>query len=348
MLEKAIRTKIIKRLRDDYPDSYWFVSWGGPSGQQTGLPDIMGCLKGRFVGIEVKRPGKESTLTVRQDATLRAIRRAGGASIMVTSVDQTLDFVKQIIGLTGLIWNDTLASKKTSPRLDGKKGGNRESVPEARTQTHHEKGAHLTMPAKTKKSKGKASDTSDIEDLLDSLEDDDEEVDDDEDLEDEADDEEDDDDDEADDDEDLEDSDDDEEDEDDEDEEEEDDEDDPDEAPARSQRKGGKVAKAKKAKSKKKAADGIGTSDLADHLGMNPRDLRAFLRKRFPQENSGERYHWKSFEDKQVKRIIAAVNKGEAKAVRDEALSELKGKKKAKGKSKKSSPAPKRKKKAKA
>jgi hypothetical protein len=58
-----------------------------------GLPDIIGCVSGTFIGLEVKLPGKEHTLTKRQAHRLAQITKAGGKAAMVTSVSQAFDFV---------------------------------------------------------------------------------------------------------------------------------------------------------------------------------------------------------------------------------------------------------------
>lgn len=88
--EARLRTNIIKRLTN-YA-GWWVVTHGGQF-QAGGLPDIIGCYKGYFYGLEVKLPGKEHTLTERQAHRLEQIRRAGGKALMVTSVDQAMEFV---------------------------------------------------------------------------------------------------------------------------------------------------------------------------------------------------------------------------------------------------------------
>ena len=88
--EAALRTKMVKALRER--GGLWVVIH--QSGTQTiGLPDILGCFEGRFFGIEVKRPGKESTLTERQRLILRRIRDAGGRSGVATTVEHALRFL---------------------------------------------------------------------------------------------------------------------------------------------------------------------------------------------------------------------------------------------------------------
>lgn len=84
MLEAELTRRIVRALRDR---GAWAVKIHGGPHQARGLPDVMAVYRGHGVGLEVKRPGKESTLTKIQAATLRDIRSAGGAAIMVTSVD---------------------------------------------------------------------------------------------------------------------------------------------------------------------------------------------------------------------------------------------------------------------
>jgi hypothetical protein len=58
----------------------WFMRMNS----QPGCPDVLCCLGGRFVGIEVKRGG--GIATDKQLSALDAIRRAGGVAFVATSV----------------------------------------------------------------------------------------------------------------------------------------------------------------------------------------------------------------------------------------------------------------------
>ncbi len=82
MLEKAIVTKIIKWLRDR--GGYVIKYHGGPYAR-VGAPDVIAAFKGRFVGIEVKRPGGKTTKL--QEINLQEIRNAGGIAFVATSVE---------------------------------------------------------------------------------------------------------------------------------------------------------------------------------------------------------------------------------------------------------------------
>ncbi len=90
MTEATLRTSIVKALR---AYSGWWTVTHADQYATGGLPDIIGCYAGTFVGLEVKLPGKEHTLTKRQAHRLSQINKAGGRAAMVTSVTQAMDLV---------------------------------------------------------------------------------------------------------------------------------------------------------------------------------------------------------------------------------------------------------------
>lgn len=88
--ERKIKTKIMDYLRKKAP-GFWFPY--NPYYGMAGIPDIIGCLEGRFVGIEAKTAdGKMSPL---QLARQKSIEATGGVYILARSVDD----VKRIINL---------------------------------------------------------------------------------------------------------------------------------------------------------------------------------------------------------------------------------------------------------
>lgn len=90
MREKNIENKIKSYLKSK--GAYYFKHHGNQF-SQVGVPDIIACYKGRFIGIEVKNEtGKTSPL---QDYNLEAIKKAGGYSLVARSVED----VKQVIEL---------------------------------------------------------------------------------------------------------------------------------------------------------------------------------------------------------------------------------------------------------
>ena len=60
---------------------------------QAGVPDIIACIKGRFVGIEVKRPGQKPKPI--QEAFLNAIKKKGGVGLWADNLDKVKDTLKK-------------------------------------------------------------------------------------------------------------------------------------------------------------------------------------------------------------------------------------------------------------
>lgn len=66
----------------------WSLKVHGHLGQRPGVPDILACLRGRFIAIEVKRPG--GRLSPHQRRELLAVVAAGGVALVVTDVSQVI------------------------------------------------------------------------------------------------------------------------------------------------------------------------------------------------------------------------------------------------------------------
>ncbi len=80
--------KIIKNLRKTYSASWVRKKHGGGMGH-AGDPDIHACIRGRFVGIEVKKVGEPVSRI--QQLTLARIVSAGGIAFIATSWDQVVE-----------------------------------------------------------------------------------------------------------------------------------------------------------------------------------------------------------------------------------------------------------------
>ena len=100
-LERTITTEIFAWLKKS---GYWAVKIHGAAYQTSGLPDIIAIdRKGRFVGLEVKRPmvGKVTDL---QKKTLESINMGGGYAVVVRSLqDAQQAMEKSEAGLAAFI-----------------------------------------------------------------------------------------------------------------------------------------------------------------------------------------------------------------------------------------------------
>ena len=94
--ESTLTRQIITALREH--GGFWFKTHGSAY-QVAGLPDIIGCYRGRFVGLEVKLPGGENTLSLRQRVMLERIEQHGGISNVVTSKRGALDVLGRVDSL---------------------------------------------------------------------------------------------------------------------------------------------------------------------------------------------------------------------------------------------------------
>ena len=91
MLEKDI-IAIRQYLATLGEDVFFWKEHGGALGT-SGIPDIICCYKGRFLGLEAKLPG--GRLTALQKRALEKINRAGGIARRVESVDDVKAVIAQ-------------------------------------------------------------------------------------------------------------------------------------------------------------------------------------------------------------------------------------------------------------
>lgn len=72
----------------------YVINIHGSAYQGAGIPDLVICYRGRFVGIEVKQPGKNPTAL--QAHNIDLIRKAGGFAATVRSRDDLVDVMEMI------------------------------------------------------------------------------------------------------------------------------------------------------------------------------------------------------------------------------------------------------------
>ena len=85
--EKKVKDKVAKILKE-YGAYYFFPATGGFG--RSGVPDIIVCHKGQFIGIECK--AGSNTTTALQDRELEKIITAGGYALVVNE-DNIADVV---------------------------------------------------------------------------------------------------------------------------------------------------------------------------------------------------------------------------------------------------------------
>ena len=93
MLEKDIVAAIKAHLKTLGADVFFWKEHGGPYGT-SGVPDIICCYKGRFLGLEAKLPG--GRLTALQERAIEKINVAGGIARRVESVEDVRAVIQQV------------------------------------------------------------------------------------------------------------------------------------------------------------------------------------------------------------------------------------------------------------
>ena len=93
MLERDVVAEIKKYLSSLGGNVFFWKEHGGPYGT-SGVPDIICCYRGRFLGLEVKLPSGK--LTELQKRAIEKINRAGGIACRVESVEDVRAIIARV------------------------------------------------------------------------------------------------------------------------------------------------------------------------------------------------------------------------------------------------------------
>ena len=89
--EAKVKQRVVKKLKE--MGAYYFFPVTGGFGN-SGVPDIVGCIRGRFFAIECKA-GKNTTTRL-QDSHLEEIRKQGGVALLINGDNAHL--VEELLG----------------------------------------------------------------------------------------------------------------------------------------------------------------------------------------------------------------------------------------------------------
>ncbi len=89
MLESKIQSKILKNLKE-----LGIYAHKNITTNKKGIPDIIVCFKGKYLALEVKRPGGKSTEL--QDFNIIKIRQSGGVAEIVYSWEDVKDILTRM------------------------------------------------------------------------------------------------------------------------------------------------------------------------------------------------------------------------------------------------------------
>jgi hypothetical protein len=85
--EKRVKDKCVELIKNF--NAYHFFPPANGMGR-AGIPDIVVCFKGKFLGIECKAGANKTTAL--QERELAAIQRAGGSAMVIR--EDTLEFLR--------------------------------------------------------------------------------------------------------------------------------------------------------------------------------------------------------------------------------------------------------------
>ena len=91
--EKHIQTQILTWLRK-LPACKPIKITGGMF-MEAGISDIIACVNGRYVAIEVKKPG--GVVSALQTRFIESVERAGGIGFVAYSLDEVKERLKDIV-----------------------------------------------------------------------------------------------------------------------------------------------------------------------------------------------------------------------------------------------------------
>lgn len=106
MKESRLQARIRKALEDRYPHS-WLVKFHGGPFTPAGVPDLIGCISGFFIALEVKNPGENPSVI--QSRVINRIQLAGGISGVITSFEEAVQLIDRGIGPQ--YWDSRLPSR---------------------------------------------------------------------------------------------------------------------------------------------------------------------------------------------------------------------------------------------
>lgn len=92
--ESKLSRKIMDALRGE---GYFCFKVHGSEFMMAGLPDIMVCAEGHFIGLETKLPETRGDVSPRQAYVHGLIETAGGTARVVCSPDEALQVVKEVL-----------------------------------------------------------------------------------------------------------------------------------------------------------------------------------------------------------------------------------------------------------
>lgn len=94
--ESRLSRKIMEAIR---AKGYFCFKVHGSEHMMAGLPDIIVCAEGRFIGLETKLPDTRGNVSPRQAYVHSLIQHAQGIAVVVCSPQEALDEIEKALQL---------------------------------------------------------------------------------------------------------------------------------------------------------------------------------------------------------------------------------------------------------
>lgn len=91
--EKGLENKIKKHLKDN---GHYYIKISASVNMRSGIPDIIACIFGRFVAIEVKNPNGKGKVSGLQRFHINEIETSGGNATVIDSFEDYLEFYNEV------------------------------------------------------------------------------------------------------------------------------------------------------------------------------------------------------------------------------------------------------------
>ena len=89
-------SRLQRKIQDAIKIKGWFCfKVHGSEFMMAGLPDLIVCADGLFIGLEVKLPSTRNNTSARQDYVHGLIQAAGGTAVVVCSVEEAIAAIEE-------------------------------------------------------------------------------------------------------------------------------------------------------------------------------------------------------------------------------------------------------------
>lgn len=98
---KTLESKEQKKVIDwCKANGIWIVKYPAGIYGSTGTPDLIACVKGKFVAIEMKRKGGK--IRAMQLRNQEQISKAGGICEIFEGAAEAIEFIESLVGIDGI------------------------------------------------------------------------------------------------------------------------------------------------------------------------------------------------------------------------------------------------------